>query len=41
MKTRSASRAKFGKELDPFVIEAVIEVVFLILELAVVMIGSL
>jgi hypothetical protein len=41
MKTPSESRARFGKELDGFVIEAVLEVIWLILELAVVVIGSL
>jgi hypothetical protein len=41
LKTPSASRAKFGKQLDAFVVEAVIELVWLILELALVVFGSL
>jgi hypothetical protein len=41
MTTPSESRARFGKQLDAFVIEAVIELVWLILEVAVVILGSL
>ena len=41
MKTPSASRAKFGKELDGFVIEAIVEFAFLLLELAFVVISGL
>ena len=41
MNTPSASRAKFGKELDGFEIEAVVEFVFLVLELALVVISGL
>lgn len=41
MKTPSASRAKSGKQLDAFVIEAVIELAWLILEVALVVFGSL
>jgi hypothetical protein len=37
MKTPSKSRAKFGKQLDAFVIEAVIDLVSLILELLVIL----
>ena len=41
MKTPNESRARFGKELDSFVIEAVIELIWLILELALVVVASL
>ena len=41
MKTPSESRAKFGKQLDTFVVQAVIELVSLILDLALVVCGSL
>jgi hypothetical protein len=41
MTTPSLSRSRFGKELDALVIEAALELIWLILELAVVVVGSL